>query len=233
MRAGGEVSIATLQPSCPAVNLPDKKDLISLSTILKALKQVDQTDPPEDIQSWPSKIDTKETVKARVQKARLNRKAYLTIVLALIIAAAGWLVYSQKDLLQNTLFSGRTSENDKLASSTSSEKGPVYHAKTSPPSPKQSVSSAKKDSPPKGGNQRIGLKYEPKQTGTAKPYRQLPRIPVRKNIIKSQDVTTSGQTQPLPRPVPSKSRITRSQTAYPKNTIRSLLPILPPVRYDR
>lgn len=221
MRAGAEASIGTLHPNCPAVSLPDKKDLISLSTILKALKQVDQTDPPEDIQSWPSKIDTKETVRARVQKARLNRKAYLTIVLALIILAVGWLVYSQKDLLQTTLSLGRTSENDKLASSTSSEKGPVHHAKISPPSSKQTMSPAKKDSPPNVGNQRAVLKYDPKQTGTDKPSRQLPKISVRKNIIKSQDVTASGQTQPLPRPVPSKSRITQSQTADPKNTVRS------------
>ncbi|MGD8883382.1 MAG: general secretion pathway protein GspB [Desulfobacterales bacterium] len=192
-----------------------------MSTILKALKQVDQTDPPEDIQSWPSKIDTKETVKARVQKVRLNRKVYLTIVLALIIVAAGGLVYTQKDVLRTMLSSGRTLENDKLTSSISSENAPVHQAKISPPSSKQTVGSAKKDSPPNVGNQRAGLKNEPKQTGIDKPSRQLPKIPVRKNIIKSQDVTTSGQTQPLPGSVPSKSRITRSQTPDPKKTLRN------------
>ncbi len=206
-------------PNCPGATLPVQKDLISLSTILKALKQVDQTDPPEDIQSWPSKIDTKETVKARVEKIRLNRKAYLTIVLALIIVAAGWLVYSQKDLLPAMLSSGRPSENDKLTSSTSSKKG-RFTAKISPPSSKQTASAAKKD-PPKHGKSTAGLKSESEQTGSDKPPRQLPKIPVQKNIIKSQDVTTSGQMRPLPRPVPSKSRITRSQETDPENTVRN------------
>lgn len=172
-----------------------------MSTILKALKQVDQTAPPEDIQSWPPKIDTKKAVKARVEKIRLNRKVYLTIVLVLIIVAAGWLAYNKKDLLLAKLSSGRTLEKDKLTSSASSENG--------------------KDSLPNMGNRRAGLKNEPKQTGTDKQSRQLPKIPVRKNIIKRKDFTTSGQTRPLPKPAPSKSRISRSQTADPKNPVRN------------
>jgi len=192
-----------------------------LSTILKALKQVDQTAPPEDIQSWPPKIDTKETVKARVKKLRLNRKVYLTIVLVLIIVTAGWLAYNQKDLLLARLSSGRTSEKDKLASSASSKKDPIYQAKIQPPASKQTSSSPKKDSPPNMGNRRAGLKYDPKQTETDKQSRQLPKIPVRRNRIKSQDVTTSGQTRPLPKPAPTRSRISRSQLADPKKPVRN------------
>ena len=105
------------------------------------------------------------------------------------------------------------------ASSTSSKKAPVHHAKISPPSSKQTVSAAKKDSPPDMGNQRAALKYAPKQTETDKPSRQLPKIPVRKKIIKSGDLATSGQTRPLPRAAPSKSQMTRSQITDPKNTI--------------
>jgi hypothetical protein len=191
-----------------------------LSTILKALKQVDQTAPPEDIQYGPPEIDTKETVKARVEKIRLNRKVYLTIVLVLIIGAAGWLVYNQKDLLLAKLFSGRTLEKDKLTSPASSENGPVHQAKIYPPSSEQTVRSPKRESSPNMGNQRTGLKYEPRQTGTDIQSRQLPKIPVRKNIIKSQDFTTSGQTRPLPKPVPSKSRISRSQITDPKKAVR-------------
>ena len=67
-----------------------------MSTILKALKQIDQTTPPEDLQSWPPKIDTKGTVKTRVQKIRLNRKVYLAAVLTLIIVAIGWLAFANK-----------------------------------------------------------------------------------------------------------------------------------------
>lgn len=192
-----------------------------MSTILKALKQVDQTAPPEDIQSWPPKIDTKETVKARVEKIRLNRKVYLTIVLVLIIVAAGWLAYNQKDLLLAKLSSGRTSEKDKLTSSASSKNGPVYQTKINPRSSKQTASSPKKDSLPDRGNRQAGLKNEPKQTGTDKQLGQLPKIPVRKNIIKRKDFTASGQTRLLPKPAPNRSRISRSQTADPKNPVRN------------
>jgi hypothetical protein len=192
-----------------------------LSTILKALKQVDQTAPPEDIQSWPPEIDTKETVKARVEKIRLNRKIYLTFVLALIIVVAGWLVYTQKDLLLAKLSLGRSLEKDKLTPPASSENGPVYHAKVKPPASKQRTGSVKKDSPPNIGNQPAGLKHEQEQAGTAIPSRRLPKMPVRKNIIKSQDVTKSGQTRLPPKPVPSKSRISRSQTADPKKPVQN------------
>jgi hypothetical protein len=192
-----------------------------LSTILKALKQVDQTAPPEDIQSWPPKIDTKETVKARVEKIRLNRKVYLTIVLVLIIVAAGWLVYSQKDLLLAKLSSGRILEKDKLTSSASSENGPVYQAKITPPASKQTASSPKKDSLPNMGNRRAGLKYEPKQTGTDSQSRPLPKTPVGKNINKNQNLTISNKTGSPPKPAPSKSRISRSQLADSKKPVRN------------
>ena len=191
-----------------------------MSTILKALKQVDQTAPPDD-QSWPPEVDTKKTVKARVEKVRPNRKVYLTIALVVIIAAAGWFVYNQKDLLLARLSSDRALEKDKLTSSASSKKGPAHQAKINPSASKQTSRSAKAESPPNMGNQAAGMKQEPKQTGTAKQLRQLPKIPVRKKIIKPLDVTTSGQSQPLPKPVQPKSRITRSQTANPRQPVRN------------
>jgi len=175
-----------------------------LSTILKALKQVDQTTPPDDLQSWPPEVDTKKTVKARVEKIRPQRKVYLAIALVVIIAAAGLFVYNQKDLLLARFSSGKALEKDKLASSAS----------------KQTARSAKAKSPPTMENQPAGMKQEPKQTGTDEQLRQLPKIPVRKKIIKPLDVTTPGQSQPLPKPVQPKSRITRSQTANPKQSVR-------------
>jgi hypothetical protein len=67
-----------------------------LSTILKALKRIDQTSPPpEDLQSQQLRIDTKETLKTRISKIRLQRKVYLSLILLVAIIAAGWFVYSQ------------------------------------------------------------------------------------------------------------------------------------------
>jgi hypothetical protein len=77
-----------------------------LSTILKALKRIDHTTPPpEDLQSRPLKIDTKETLKTRITKIRLYRKLYLSVVLLVAVIAAGWFVYSQKDLFISKLSS--------------------------------------------------------------------------------------------------------------------------------
>jgi hypothetical protein len=192
-----------------------------LSTILKALKQVDQTAPPEDIQSWPPKIDTKETVKTRVKKIRLNRNVYLAILLALIIMTAGWLAYSQKHLLLGKISSGRTSENDKLTSSVASEKGRIYQAKIYPPSSNQTASSAKKDSPSNMGNKRAGSNDEPKQTVTDKQSRALPKLPVGQNTNKNQNITLSHKTGSPPKSAPSKSRIPGSQKVDPNKTVRN------------
>lgn len=165
-----------------------------MSTILKALKQIDQTTPPEDLQSWPPKIDTKETVKSRVQKIRLNRKVYLAALLTLLIAAGGWLFYSQKDLLLAKISSDRISENDRSASTGSPEKGPLYQAKIHPPAPK------------------------PAQM--QKPSERLPGMSDRQKNDKNNLFTASGKTETLPKSTSSKSRMARSQKADQKKTSR-------------
>lgn len=193
-----------------------------MSTILKALKQVDQTAPPEEIESWPPQINTKETVRARVKKIRLNRKIYLTIAVVLIIAAAGWLVYNQKDMLLAMLSSGSTSEEDELTSPASSKKGPVYQAKIYPPASKQTVSLPKKDSRPKMGNQGAGLKSEPNQTHTDKQPGTLPQ-----NRVKNQDSATAGKTGSPPKAMPPNSQMPRSQTADLKKPVQKQGPAAP------
>ena len=165
-----------------------------MSTILKALKQIDQTTPPEDLQSWPPKIDTKETVKTRIQKLRLNRKVYLAALLTLIIAVGGWLIYSQKDLLLAKISSDRVSENDRSASTESPEKGPVYQAKIHPPASK------------------------PAQM--EKPSDQIPGMSARQKTDKNPIFTASGKKETLPKSPSSKSRMASSQTTDQKKALR-------------
>jgi hypothetical protein len=190
-----------------------------LSTILKALKQVDQTAPPEDIQSWSPEIDTRETVKARVEKIQPNRKIYLALVLVLIMVAAGWFVYNQKDRLLARLFSVGALEKDKLTSPRSSEKDPAYQAKIHPPASQKTIRSAKKDAPAKSSNQRADLR--PGQTVLNRLPRQSAKIPIRKNIVKNQDINLSSKPEAPPKPGPSNSRISRSQLTDPKNPPRN------------
>ena len=87
-----------------------------MSTILKALKRVDQTTAsPDDLQAWPPKIDTQKTVKARVKKIWLYRKVYLTLILTVVLIAAGWLAYSQREWLASRIFPQKTSPEAEAA----------------------------------------------------------------------------------------------------------------------
>ncbi|MGD2186267.1 MAG: general secretion pathway protein GspB [Desulfobacterales bacterium] len=192
-----------------------------MSTILKALKQIDQTAPPEDLQSWPPKIDTKETVKTRIQKIRLNRKVYLSTLLMLMIVAAVWLVYSQKDLLLAKIFPGRISQNDTLASAGSSENGPIYQAKIYPSSSKQTFSSSKRDDASRKENKRADLKSEPTQIRTDKQSRQLPKISARQKTDKNPIFSAAGKKESPPMPSSSASRISPSQMADSNRTVQS------------
>ena len=187
-----------------------------MSTILKALKQIDQTTPPEDLQSWPPKIDTKETVKTRVQELGLNRKVYLAALLTLIIAAVGWLAYSQKDLLLAKITSDRMTDNDQPASMGPSEKGPIYQAKIYPPASKQTKNPAADMA-----NKRAGMKSAPKQTQMDNQSGPLPRMSARQKADKNRIFTAPGKTETLPKSPSSTSRISPSQTANRKKAVRS------------
>ena len=187
-----------------------------MSTILKALKQIDQTAPPEDLQSWPPRIDTKETVKTRLQRLRLNRKVFLGTLLTLIIAAVAWLAYSQKDLLLAKISSDRISKNERAASTGPSKNGPVYQAKVYPPASKQTKGSAADVA-----NKRAGMKDPAKQTQMDKRPGQLPRISARQNIEKNPIFTATGKTEPPPKSPSSKSQISPSQPTIGKKTVQS------------
>ena len=94
-----------------------------MSTILKALKRVDQsTPPPDDWQSGPSMIDTKKAVRGRLFRIWLQRKAVVALIVAVVAIAAGWLIYSQKDRLIST-----------IGPHSPSEKPPFFQAKIEPP----------------------------------------------------------------------------------------------------
>ena len=187
-----------------------------MSTILKALKQIDQTTPPEDLQSWPPKIDTKGTVKTRVQKIRLNRKVYLAAVLTLIIVAVGWLAYSQKDLLLAKISSDRISENDRSASTGSSENSPVYQAKIYGPPSKKATGSAKDLA-----NKRADMNSGPGQTQTDKRPGQSPKMSGSQKAAKNPIFTATRKAESLPKSPSSISRISPSQKAVQKKAVRS------------
>jgi hypothetical protein len=182
-----------------------------LSTILKALKRIDQTTPsPDDPQAWPPKIDTKKTVKTRVHKIWLYRRVYLTLILIVILIAAGWLAYSQKHWLTAKIFPQKTSA-----------KGPVYQAKINSGSDKSKGVVPEKDPALKRQNVRPDAGSGPRPAGVDRQPRKLPRTPVSPKSQKSKILPSSRKIQPQEIKSTAKSNTTRSPKAISEKPVES------------
>jgi hypothetical protein len=181
-----------------------------LSTILKALKRIDQTSPPpEDLQSQQLRIDTKETLKTRISKIRLQRKVYLSLILLVAIIAAGWFVYSQKAPFISKLFSEKVSE-----------KAPIYQAKIQP-NPNQAKDLPKKQTTPADRqNIPIGTSAEDDTAGTSIPSRSLPRIAVQQKSQKKPIFISPDTGPPLEQTPAAKSNTSQSPMAGSQNEVQ-------------
>lgn len=171
-----------------------------MSTILKALKRIDHTTPPpEDLQSRSLRIDTKETLKTRITKIRLNRKLYLSLILTVAVIAAGWFVYSQKDLFISKLASDRTSQT-----------APIYQAKIHP-NPNQAEDTAKNSITPSGHqNIRPGTNTEHDPAGKNISSRSLPPRPIQQKNQKKPIFISSDKNKPIEQT--STAKVNSSQT---------------------
>jgi hypothetical protein len=157
-----------------------------LSTILKALKRIDQTTvPPDDLQAWPPKIDTQKTVKARVKKIWLYRKVYLTLILTVVLIAAGWLAYSQREWLASRIFPQKTSP-----------KAPVYQSKIDAGSDNSESAVPRKKATQQRQNVRPGSEPAPHSADADQPPRRLPRAPASQKSQINRIFASSGKTQP-------------------------------------
>jgi hypothetical protein len=171
-----------------------------LSTILKALKRIDQTSPPpDDLQAWPPKVDTQKTVKARVHKIWLYRKVYLALILTVVLIAAGWLAYSQRHWLASKILPQKTST-----------KGPIYQAKISPGSDESKGAVPKKASTVKRQKTRSSAGSAPRPAGVERASRRVPSIQASQKNQKNKRLTSPGKA-PFPGTnTTSKSNISRS-----------------------
>ena len=166
-----------------------------MSTILKALKRVDQTTPPpDDLQSGPPIIDTKEAVKGRVFRIWLQRKMVWVLILLGVVIGAGWLIYSQKDRLLA-----------RLGSPGRSEKPPVFQAKIEPqsgqtkrpvPQPSTPLNQQKKPGKAKSERERVGT--EQGRTGSIQP--QLTQKNQTKQMTASEPQARAAETEPAAKP---------------------------------
>ena len=138
-----------------------------MSTILKALKRIDQTTPAQDdLQAWPPKIDPQKPVKARIRKIWLYRKVYLALILIVVLFTAGWLAYSQRHWLASKILPQKTSE-----------KGPIYQAKIQPEPDKSRAPVSKKAPGLKNQKARSSARSAPRPAAVERSSRRVPPIP--------------------------------------------------------
>jgi len=191
-----------------------------LSTILKALKRIDQTSPPpDDLQTWPPKVDPQKTVRARVYKIWLYRKVYLVLILAVVVIAAGWLAYSQRTWLASKILPQKTSA-----------KGPVYQAKIQPGTDESKGAVSQKAPSVKPQKTRSSAGSVPRPAGVERAARRVPPIQASQKDPKNKRITSpatapfSGANaasqsdisrSPIVGSAKSKQRDTRPATAAP------------------
>jgi hypothetical protein len=173
-----------------------------LSTILKALKRIDQTTPPEDLQAWPAKVDPQKTVRARVYKIWLYRKVYLALILAVVLIAAGWLAYSQRHWLASKILPQKTSA-----------KGPIYQAQISPGADESEGAVPKKASTLKRQNARPGGGSAPRPAAVERSSRRVPPIGESQKNQKGKMPTSSTKAQSPGTNIVPQSNISRSPIA--------------------
>jgi type IV secretory pathway VirB10-like protein len=169
-----------------------------LSTILKALKRIDQTTPPDDLQDWPPRIDTQNTVKARVRRLWLYRKVFLALILTVVVVAAGWLAYTQRHWLVS-----------KISPQKKSTKSRIYQSKIIPESDDSKDAAPEKAPAMKGQNDRSGTRTAPRPAAVKRSSRRVPPVPASQKNQK----TSSGKARAPGANTASKSNISRSPVA--------------------
>ena len=169
-----------------------------MSTILKALKRIDQTTPPpDDLQAWPPKVDPQKTVRARVYKIWLYRKIYLALILTVVVIAAGWLAYSQRHWLASRILPQKTSAKD-----------PIYQAKIHPGADESKGAVSKEAPAVKSQKARSSTGSAPLPAGVERASRRVPPIQAsQKNQI------NKGLTSPGKAPFPGTNTAPQSSTS--------------------
>ncbi|MGD8961464.1 MAG: hypothetical protein PVF29_06225 [Desulfobacterales bacterium] len=181
-----------------------------MSTILKALKRIDQsTLPPDGLESGPSMIDTKKAVRSRLFWIWLQRKAILSLIVVVVVIAAGWLIYSQKDRLIS-----------KIGSHGQSEKPPVFQAKTEPP-PRQTKEPGPQQAARLNGQQPSGSATSgPDRNSAERPPATPSRSPSGQQDQTHQMTALKPQVRAPESKSPAKSRISRSSEAKSADSVQ-------------
>jgi cytoskeletal protein RodZ len=162
-----------------------------LSSILRALKRIEkEAPPPDESHPWQREIDTKKTITSRVKRRWLYNKLIKILVIVIFFAAAGWLLFSQRQWLVAKIRPEKPATDSRQQSGPTKEKGSGYQAKinTQPSRPKKTP---QKNFP-------IPNKQPKKRAFQPKTRSPAPNEPVTGALPLNEQLQPQGSGQPLP-----------------------------------
>jgi hypothetical protein len=182
-----------------------------LSSILRALKRVEkEAPPPDDYHPWPRTIDTKKTITSRVKKKWLYSKLIKLLLIVIIIALAGWLLFSQRQWIAAKIMPEKKTADVRNKSAATKNKDKSFHAKINKPSSQTQKKLPKP--PPIPNKQRKKPTY---QRGTETP---LPNKPIAGNLPQIEQQQGNVQSRPVIKKKPLKKRPQRVQSNQPSGS---------------
>jgi hypothetical protein len=135
---------------------------------------------------------------------------YLTLILIIMVIAAGWLAYSQKHWLAGKIFPQKTSA-----------KGPIYQAKISPGSDESRGFVSEKEPALKRQNVRPDAGSGQRLTGVDRPPSRLPRPPESQKSHKNKILPSSRKIQPPGTKITAKSNTSGLPAAISEKSVPS------------
>jgi cytoskeletal protein RodZ len=162
-----------------------------LSSILRALKRIEkEAPPPDESHPWPREIDTKKTITSRVKRRWLYNKLIKILVIIIIVAVAGWLIFSQRQWIIAKIMPAKPATDSRQQSGPAKEKDSAHRAKINA-QPSRPKKTPQKSSP-------IPNKQHKKPTFQRKTKSPVSTEPVAGALSQNEQKQPQGAVQPLP-----------------------------------
>ena len=182
-----------------------------MSSILKALKKIDEDTPPAPkILSLPKTIGAKRSTGSRIRKRFDLHKKYSILLILLIVVGVGVLFLSQKQLILAKLFPTKFSESSESAGTSSDEISKGFRSKPTTKSTKSAKASPLKSQPAKQQPKKIPPQRK-SNTNTADVSKYRPPSATDQQLAKRPSAADMPKTnfsayrqKPAPRPSLSK-----------------------------
>jgi cytoskeletal protein RodZ len=220
-----------------------------LSSILKALKKIEEeSPPPETFSSLPKPIDSKQALNSRTRQRRRFRRMITFLILLLVIGVAAVILYGQRRIIIAKIFPPTTAGNSSPREADSSRKHGVYRAKIRTTSDKSAPLPAVENRQPKDQIKSAAIEGGTKKFQTNKPsytsaaaanQREPKSSPLRagaNTTLKAKVISPPQKPPSLPGAAPVKESVTqqaKAPNAPAEAKSKKMLGKPPKVTYDR